>query len=371
MRVLCRLVLLVLLPAVITLTILVASLFVVEQVMRSRHPDYLQELSSDYINHGHTFSDVYGWRMKEVNLPGKLYVNSKGYRGKERSLEKTPNTTRILVLGDSIGFGFKVRDEKTFCHLLDAKHKDLDVVNLCVVGYGTDQELIKLEREGLKFNPDIVILNLSLDNDAQDNASAKFIFDGEHPKPYFTYENGTLVKHDSHVRLALPTRIAFILSQKSILYNRLLDAVGADRFEHRRSLIQVDTRKTNDYDITFRLVRRMYDVLTESGIRFMVLVYPDAKTFYDVAAREPSAVSSKHGSRTYDMCFESPLLKDVTLVNMYKHYVKQGLEFKNYRKFAYDKRFHLTSRGHFETYRIILEVLAELGWSDAGGVSKH
>jgi hypothetical protein len=76
---------------------------------------------------------------------------------------------RVLMLGDSITFGSGVRDEETFCALMAQRY---DVVNLGVEGYGTDQELLKLEREGLAYHPDVVVLNFTVANDIWNVASA-------------------------------------------------------------------------------------------------------------------------------------------------------------------------------------------------------
>jgi len=66
------------------------------------------------------------------------------------------------MLGDSVTFGSGVRDDGTFCALRAWRY---DVVNLGVEGYGTDQELLQLEHEGLAYHPDVVVLNFTVAND--------------------------------------------------------------------------------------------------------------------------------------------------------------------------------------------------------------
>ncbi len=61
---------------------------------------------------GAYFKDLYGVEVK---------VNSKGLREYEYDYEKPPNTYRILVLGDSITFGWGVAFEKTYSKILEKK----------------------------------------------------------------------------------------------------------------------------------------------------------------------------------------------------------------------------------------------------------
>ena len=73
------------------------------------------------------------------------------------------------MLGDSITFGTRVRDFETFSYLLEHRSARYEVVNLAVEGYGTDQELLLLEDEGLRYHPDVVVLNVCVANDPLDN----------------------------------------------------------------------------------------------------------------------------------------------------------------------------------------------------------
>ena len=59
-------------------------------------------------------------------------------------------------------------------------------------GYGTDQELLLLEREGFGMDPAVVVLNVCVGNDALDNALPVYLYDGVTPKPYFSLEGATV-----------------------------------------------------------------------------------------------------------------------------------------------------------------------------------
>jgi hypothetical protein len=89
-----------------------------------------------------------------------LNSNSKGLRGKaEHEYQRTAGKRRILVLGDSFTFGEEVSDDETFPHYLESALPNTEVVNFGVQGYGHDQMLLCLKEEGVKYYPDIVILD--------------------------------------------------------------------------------------------------------------------------------------------------------------------------------------------------------------------
>jgi hypothetical protein len=85
-------------------------------------------------------------------------------------LEKSRDVYRILILGDSFAFGEGVEIEERFDRQLKSlliRGKRPEIINAGVMGYGTDQEFLYFIHEGLKFNPDLVIL-MTYENDLED-----------------------------------------------------------------------------------------------------------------------------------------------------------------------------------------------------------
>jgi hypothetical protein len=113
--------------------------------------------------------DIYdpskGWRpkpnLRDARVFGNkiLNTNSKGLRGqKEFPYSKEKGKVRILILGDSFTFGDEVSDAETYSYYLQEMLPNTEVINMGVHGYGHDQMLILLREEGVKYEPDIVIL---------------------------------------------------------------------------------------------------------------------------------------------------------------------------------------------------------------------
>lgn len=100
-------------------------------------------------------------------------INSKGLRDREYNYNKPDGIKRIVVLGDSTTWGIGVEDEERFTEVLeDSLLKDVQVINMGVSGYGNDQELLTLKSEGVKYDPDLVIVVFSFGNDVSDNMNS-------------------------------------------------------------------------------------------------------------------------------------------------------------------------------------------------------
>lgn len=92
----------------------------------------------------------------------------------ERTFEKPAGTYRILVLGDSITFGWGASYEKTFCRLLEQSlnanpplpGRRFEVLNTGVGNTNTSMEVEYLKTEGIKFQPDYVLVGWFI-NDAE------------------------------------------------------------------------------------------------------------------------------------------------------------------------------------------------------------
>lgn len=120
-----------------------------------------------------------------------IRINSKGLREREIPYERTPDRKRILVIGDSATVGFEVPQEKVFTRVaeefLRERGHDVEILNAGHRAYGTDQALLFLQDEGLKYDPDLVIY-MWTGNDLADNATIHRPF-REYGKPYFVLDD--------------------------------------------------------------------------------------------------------------------------------------------------------------------------------------
>lgn len=152
----------------------------------SRH----QELGKEIYYKFDIYDSSKGWISKPNLRDMKVFddkvlnTNSKGFRGKnEYPYSKNQDKVRILVLGDSYTFGDEVSDNETYSYYLQEMIPNAEVINLGVHGYGHDQMLILLKDEGIKYEPDIIILGFVLGDmsrnllNFRDYAKPKFVLD--------------------------------------------------------------------------------------------------------------------------------------------------------------------------------------------------
>ena len=302
----------------------------------------------------HAYSEVYGWTPRKsfrmVDESGVTSTNARGYRGAELPSERTAET-RIVVLGDSIAFGLDVGDEQTFSHVL-GERSGLEVANLAVEGYGPGQELLKLEREALAMDPDVVLLALCLNNDFADATLPVFLYDGRHPKPFFRIENGELVEHSEQLRLSLRQRLGLVLRENSRLYNLIASQSSAwgaapeaeGPHWSQRMKTALDDR-SGAVELTARLLGRMAEDCRRAGVEFVVLAFPDKPTF-------------KGDNSWLVELRATPSLQGVTTVDMAERFRGRGILF---RDLAFDGIGHLSVKGHQIASEVIHDVLTEQG----------
>lgn len=85
-------------------------------------------------------------------------INSKGFRDKEISMDKALGEFRIVALGESTVFAEGIHYGKRFTEIIENALENVEVMNMGVWGFGADQSLLQLERDGFQFKPDAVIL---------------------------------------------------------------------------------------------------------------------------------------------------------------------------------------------------------------------
>ncbi len=105
-------------------------------------------------------------------------TNRYGFRGSD-DYPRTPppGERRILVVGDSVGFGFGVQPAERFSEVLErglqaraGEGERWRVINASGQGYSPSSYHAWLAREGVEFQPELVLVQIELCNDVTDEA---------------------------------------------------------------------------------------------------------------------------------------------------------------------------------------------------------
>lgn len=192
-------------------------------------------------------------------------INRDGFRDRDHQTIKPADTVRVAVLGDSFTAGFDVAMSATFPAVLEealaervAPNHNVEVLNFGVEGYGTAQELATLRAKVWQYEPDIVVLAMTLGNDLRDNHPD--LRSADHV-PYFMLQEGELVLDDSFLhspgyswRSSLPARLLVRASQYSRLV-QLANAIRVSRAESRSAEASRDESTPGEIGLDVEIYR--------------------------------------------------------------------------------------------------------------------
>lgn len=249
-----------------------------------------------------------GWFRTE----GEAYIriNSHGLRDREHSFEKPADTVRIAVLGDSYTEALQVPLEDTFWAVMEQQMnrckpfgaKRIEVINFGISGDGTAQELLRLQRDGWQYSPDIVLLAFLTGNDIRNNSKT---LEPEQFRPFFVWQDGVLTLDSSFTTLPAYVRKTSWLwnvRRAASRYSRILQLLNKAKifYEIRRQAnahriqgdeagldtqvyLEPDSQDWEDaWSITEALLLKMREVVQSRQARFVIVtlsnsiqVHPD------------------------------------------------------------------------------------------------
>ena len=220
-------------------------------------------------------------------------INENGLRDRPHSYEPQNNMQRILVLGDSFAWGYGVEESERFSQLLE-ESLDIEVINAGVSGYSTDQELLWYQREGIKYETDLVLLVVA-GNDVGDNEQQ--LVNTIYYKPKFVLENGQLVVTGYPVPKTGPKgRLIYSLSQRSALTYFLVQRYFDLRSLYKKASVNSDQASSpaggtgterEPFKLTIALVDEMRDIAESRNAKFMIVATdrwwnsPSSETYED------------------------------------------------------------------------------------------
>jgi len=98
-------------------------------------------------------------------VEGEYHINNHGVRGPDFAAKKSPDTKRIVCLGNSCTFGWRVGEDQVYSrqleNILNGNRADVSsqVINAGVTGYSSLQGLRFLRRDVLDWEPDVLVVS--------------------------------------------------------------------------------------------------------------------------------------------------------------------------------------------------------------------
>lgn len=234
---------------------------------------------------------------KSVDGVFHFVTNNRGFRNNESiNYKKRLGELRVLLLGDSHTFGYEVNQQETYAavteKLLRGKGLDATVINAGLSGTGTAEQLVFLEQEGLRYNPDVVVVGF-FSNDFDDNLKSSFFkLDAKDSLIADKKEHLPGVKIQNFI---YQFRFVHWLSENSFLYNFTFNTVW-DLFKNRS--LEKGRQATDELAIStqasispyaLRLERKLlkkFQRILKDSVQFIIVDIPN----FDKSSSVPNSL---------------------------------------------------------------------------------
>lgn len=210
--------------------------------------------------------------VEAISFAEPVFTDRYGFRVPESYDEQSgQGTPALLLLGDSVGFGTGVMEERSFAGLLRTSLPELQVYNSSVVGHGTPNYL-DVVKAWLPEHPEVqtVVLHFCLNDVSsvsarQIDAALGDAQDKKADEPRNYVQRLRDIKLIGGLNAFLRSRSELYLAVRNVLT------------DPQRRYWDVDKRVYRDYEEVAKAMQpiaEIADSLTEKGIRFVVILSP-------------------------------------------------------------------------------------------------
>ncbi len=230
-----------------------------------------------------------------VNTPNQVYThttpeykieiqtNANGMRANyDQAYPKPAGTMRIVVLSDSFGMGYGVSLQNSFTEIMRSElqqklSQPVEVINLSVSGYGTAEQLLMLQNEGIKYQPDLVLLTWHATDPGDNLRSGLFEYtQGQLKRKNMSYLPGVKIREFLFSFAAYRW-----MAGNSHFYNWIRDFAGS-KIKRMLSYMQstkpavpeLPTEKAPDYSLSLALLTAVKEEAEKAGAKLLLLEIP-------------------------------------------------------------------------------------------------
>ena len=280
-----------------------------------------------------------------ISFGSKIYTDKNGFRvSKENVTSNGYKKNKIIIIGDSVGFGPGVIYKKTFQGLLSKKFDSYEFVNRSVLGHGLEQHLETALRINKNNKENIKKIYLLYCLNDLDNISSTEIMKSSKTISSRSNFNWVLKFKKNYIVSSLNR----FLRNRSVLYMYLKGILTNPQERY----FYGDLKKYYKDQSTSNLnnIRKIYNLINSKGIEFTVIISP-----YEYQIREANKNSK--------LLFPQKIIKEYLKINKI-NYIDAYYTFKNYTEKSSDlflpfDPMHLSQKGHDVMFKIISKDLKQ------------
>lgn len=212
-------------------------------------------------------------------------INSLGFRGREYAVAKPADTWRLVVIGDSVTFGWGVSVEDRFTDVLEKRLNDraekgrhYEVLNLGVPGYETVHHFVVFREALLKYQPDAIVVVFNR-NDVQNDTSESLNMQA------LSRERVDQVGFFARMFVDEPWRSALDATLPNLRLLGVYQYVYQLRENDGTYVTNLYANMQQGVDISLKLLKMMYDKATAQQVGFAVFDLHDVVPIRDGLAK--------------------------------------------------------------------------------------
>ncbi len=262
--------------------------------------------------------DRLGWKLR----PGvndrwgdvEVSVNERGFRGPVVPDQKPPGVARIVYLGDSVTFGYRVaRWEETYPFvvepLVEARaSRSVETINLAVEGYSQWQQAIVLADEGDRYRPDLVVVGFVLNDVTEMFHLARFggADEGFQLRHSYTSRWDRLLSKSALV-YEIQNMVREVKAKRTLGDDLRLGAIRQQALDVETLMHQPEQANVKTaWDIALADLQGIVDHCESRGVSVLVVVFPFTVQLSDPAGlstpqRVLTSYAQARGIETFDL----------------------------------------------------------------------
>lgn len=299
-----------------------------------------------------------GWKHKPSTKGVAFFtwveINSNKLRGPEISYKKPKDTYRILFLGDSVTFGHLVHNYKeVFPHmvekiLFDKTKKKIEAINAGVNGYSPWQEYLYLKEEGIKFNPNLVVVGFVLNDVTEQLRLLKF--------GGFDEGDALLIYPPSGLIEDFLCKSNIVKILKHYIERKVVFKDDPARAAKIQEVYDIKSFTSNPYhpkykkgwDISLDNLKKLFALCQERNINVIFVIFPYKFQLHEINKRQTvQEILTKFASDN-----DIPVVDLLPIYTTHKEHKEKSLSY------FFDES-HLTIEGHKATAEIISDYILD------------